>query len=114
MSKKMPKVKMNESQRNDILANLNTIDEGFDPLHNEAQLLRDKLKNHMTILMNLRIFCNKYGTPSMAKQSTKLWNTLDKMDNKLYDIREALAGLRDHDFKDVTRLFENYEDFCEK
>jgi len=114
MSKKMPKVKINESQRKDIRANLKTIDESFYPLHNDAALLREKLKNHMTILMNLRIFCNNYGTPNMAKQSTMLWNMLDKMDDKLYNIRDALAGLHDHDFKDVTRLFENYEDFCKK
>jgi tetrahydromethanopterin S-methyltransferase subunit G len=114
MSKKMPKVKMNESQRKDIRENLNTIDESFDPLYKEFLQIRDKLKNHITILMNLRIFCNKYGTPNMAKQSTKLWNTLDKMDDKLYDIADALGGLRIHDVRDVIRLFENYEDFCKK
>lgn len=114
MTKKMPKVKMNESQRKDIRANLKTIDEGFVPLHNEARLLRENIKNNITILMYLRLFCNKYGTPNMTKQSNKLWSMLDKVDNKLNNIAEALAGLRNHDLKDVIRLFENYENFCKK
>jgi len=114
----MPKVKINESQRKDIRANLNTINQSFLPLHNEALQLKEKLKNHMTILMDLRIFYNKYGTPDMAKQLNKLlntvWGTLDKFDDKLYDIKGDLMTLRNHDFGAVIDAFDEYEKFCKK
>ena len=114
----MPKVKINESQRKDIRANLNSINQSFIPLHNEALELRVKLKNHITILMDLRIFYTKYGTPDMGKQLNKLlntlWGTLDKFDDKLYDIKGDLMSLRNHDFGAVIDAFDEYEKFCEK
>ena len=113
MSNKTPKVKLNESQLNEIKQMLGKIEEIYQPILDEATRLRIQSKNHMTILMNLRIFAQKYGTLSMLQKMAKVYQKMDKIDNELYKIIDKMTTTntkRDG----LDELFGKYEKFCKK
>lgn len=113
MSDKTPKVKLNESHRNEIWTNLSTMKARYDPLYNEARGLRVKFKKHMALVMNLRIFANRYGTKDMVNKFDKLYHKFDKIDSELYSIVNKLETL-DVRHAGVNNLFSKYTTFCNK
>jgi uncharacterized coiled-coil DUF342 family protein len=113
MSNKTTKVKMNESHLNEIRQLISRIGDSYDPLYNEAHELRTRFKKHMDILMNLRIFAEKYGTLVMVQKMAKVYQKIDKIDNELYNIKDKLLTVKSkHDGLDD--LFNKYEKFCNK
>jgi len=113
MSDKTPKVKLNESHRNEITVHLARMKAMYDPIYNEVGEVRKKFKAHMTILMNLRIFAQKYGTLGMIRKLNTLYKEFDIIDSKLYDATNKLGDIpKKH--KAVEELFTKYEKFCKK
>jgi len=113
MSDKTPKVKLNESHRNEITVHLARMKAMYDPIYNEVGEVRKKFKAHMTILMNLRIFAQKYGTLGMIKKLNTLYKEFDIIDGKLYDATNKLGDIpKKH--KAVEEFFTKYEKFCKK
>jgi len=113
MSDKTSKVKLNESHRNEITDNLARMKARYDPIYNEIGEVRIKFKAHMNILMNLRIFAQKYGTLDMTKKLNTLYKEFDIIDSKLYDATNKLGDIHKK-HKAVEELFTKYEKFCKK
>jgi chromosome segregation ATPase len=113
MSDKTPKVKLNESQLNEIWKGINTIQGQYDPIYTEAKELRERFKMKMTTLLNLRLFAQKYGTMSMIQKMAKVYQKLDKIDNELYSITAKLQTARSK-YRSLNELFDKYVKFCKK
>jgi hypothetical protein len=113
MTDKIIKVKLNESHRNDIMRGMKTIEGQYEPIYNEARELRKRFKKNMAVLMNLRIFANRYGTNIMIKQTDKLYQKMDKVDNELYSIVNKLEIAQTR-HNGLNKLFDNYVKFCNK
>jgi hypothetical protein len=113
MSDKTIKVKLNEGHRNDIMRGINSIEGQYEPIYNEAKELRTRFKKNMVILMNLRIFAQRYGTNVMIKRMDKLYQKMDKVDNELYSIvnKFEIAQTRHNG---LNKLFNDYVKFCNK
>ena len=113
MSNNTPKVKLNESHRNEIADNLSRMNAQYQSIYDEAAETRKKFKAHMTILVNIRLFAHKYGTLDMVKKSGKIYKGFDIVDSRLYDAMNKLNEIpKKH--KAVYELFSKYEKFCKK
>ena len=113
MSDKTPKVKLNESHRNEITVHLARMKALYDPIYKEVGEVRRKFKAHMTIFMNIRIFAWRYGTHDMIRKLNTLYKEFDILDSKLYDATNKLGDIpKKH--KAVDELFTKYEKFCKK
>ena len=113
MSDKTPKVKLNESHRNEITDNLAKMKALYDPIHTEVGEIRRKFKAHMSILMNIRLFAQRYGTLDMIRKLNTLYKEFDMIDSKLYDATNKFGDIpKKH--KVVEELFTKYEKFCNK
>lgn len=113
MSKKTDKVKLNESQRDDIMTNLDTLSKSYFRVYNESHKLRTKFKEHMSIFMTVRLFAHKYGTMDMVRKMGKLYKKFDEFDKQLYDVMNKLKEMPKKHAK-VDELFRKYEIFCNK
>lgn len=113
MSNNTPKVKLNESHRNEIADNLSRMNAQYQSIYDEAAGLRKKFKAHMSLLMNIRLFAQKYGTLDMVKKLSKLYKGFDMLDSKLYDATNKLNNIPTK-HKAVYDLFSKYEKFCKK
>jgi hypothetical protein len=113
MSDKTPKVKLNESQRREILNGINTIEGQYKPIYDEAKELRNRFKTNMGVLINLRIFAQKYGTLSMVKKMANVYQKLGKIDNELYSITDKLETIKVK-HKSLNELYNRYDKFCRK
>jgi len=113
MSEKTPKVKLNESHVDEIKQIINRMDDSYQPIYNEALELRTRFKQYMTILMNLRIFAQKYGTLIMVQKMAKVYQKFDKIDNVLYTIANKFSTVKSK-HNGLKDLFNKYEKFCKK
>ena len=113
MSNKTPKVKLNESHRNEITVHLARMKAQYDPIDKEVGEVRRKFKAHMTILMNLRIFAQRYGTLDMIRKLNTLYKEFDILDSKLYAAMNKVGNIHMR-HKAVENLFTKYEKFCKK
>jgi hypothetical protein len=114
MSNKTPKVKLNESQLNEIRQLLSKIEEIYQPILDEASRLRIQFKKHIDIFMKLRIFAQNYGTLSMIQTMAKLYQKMDKIDDELYKITDKMMMTINTRRDDLDELFGKYEKFCKK